>query len=76
MRASSSASWARSAAPQAVAKVRAYDRFSAVADEVVEARIYLGIHFRFADVEARRQGERIAHWIAQKYLRPLTPVGR
>ena len=64
-----------SAAPQAIEKVRSYDRFSAVADEVVEARIYLGIHFRFADEEARRQGERSAHWIAQKYLRPLASSG-
>jgi hypothetical protein len=50
---------------------RQYRRFSEAADEVVEARIYLGIHFRFADVEARRQGTRVAHWTFTKYLRPI-----
>jgi hypothetical protein len=35
---------------------RTYSRFSEVADEVVNARIYEGIHFRFADEAARKQG--------------------
>jgi hypothetical protein len=49
--------------------VRHFSSFSQVADEVVEARILLGIHFRFADTEARRLGERVAHWTFQKFLR-------
>jgi hypothetical protein len=38
---------------------------------VVNARIYEGIHFRFADVEARRQGRHVAQWIFSHFLRPL-----
>lgn len=58
-------------APLVVQRVRSYDRFSAAAEEVVEARILLGIHFRFADEEARRQGARVGHWAFTKFLRPL-----
>lgn len=52
-------------------RTRSWDRISDVADEVVEARIYLGIHFRFADEEARRQGERVAQWTFAHYLKPI-----
>ena len=44
-------------APLAVKKSRVYRRFSAAADDVVNARIWLGIHFRFADLAARNQGD-------------------
>jgi hypothetical protein len=49
---------------------RFYTTFSQAAQEVVDARILLGIHFRFADSEGRRLGERVAHWTFQKFLRP------
>ena len=57
--------------PQAVQKTRTYARFSDVAADVVEARILLGIHFRFADVVARRQGHQAAEWAAGHILRPF-----
>jgi hypothetical protein len=50
---------------------RTYRRFSDVAEEVVNARIYEGIHFRFADEEARTQGRQVATWIYRNFLRPL-----
>ena len=50
---------------------RTYTRFSDVADDMVNVRIYQGIHFRFADVDARRQGTRIANQAFKKFLRPL-----
>lgn len=50
---------------------REYTRFSQAAQEVVDARVLLGIHFRFADEEGRRLGERVAHWTFHKVLRPL-----
>ena len=56
----------------AIVKSRDYSRFSEAADQVVEARILLGIHFRSADVEARQQGSRVAHWVFQKFLRPAS----
>jgi hypothetical protein len=60
-----------SLAPQAVRKTRRYHRFSDAAEDVVDARIYLGIHFRFADVAARTQGRRIADWAYHRFLLPL-----
>jgi hypothetical protein len=50
---------------------RQYQRLSDAADEVVDARVWLGIHFRFADEAARRQGTRVAQWVAERYLRPV-----
>jgi hypothetical protein len=52
-------------------KERTYSRFSAVADDVVEARILLGIHFRFADVVGRRQAKQIADLAFGHLLRPV-----
>ena len=50
---------------------RTYERISDAAQEVVDARILLGIHFRTADEEARQLGRRIAFWAFTNYLRPL-----
>jgi len=60
-----------STAPLAVQKTRPFTKFSQAAQEVVEARILLGIHFRSADEEALSQGQHVAHWVFQKELRPL-----
>jgi hypothetical protein len=49
---------------------RSFRRFSEAADEVVNARIYEGIHFRFADEAARKQGRQVADWIFRHFLRP------
>jgi hypothetical protein len=50
---------------------RTYASFSAVADDVVDARICMGIHFRFADEGARRQGKQAANRAFSHVLRPL-----
>lgn len=59
------------AVPLAVRKVRTYRRFSDAADDMVEARMLLGIHFRFADTAGRKQGRRVADWAFNHYLLPL-----
>ena len=50
---------------------RTFSHFTDVMQEVVDARILLGIHFRFADEEARKQGKHVANWAFGNYLRPL-----
>jgi hypothetical protein len=50
---------------------RIYHSFSALADDVVEARILLGIHFRFADTVARRQAKQSADQAFAHELQPL-----
>jgi hypothetical protein len=59
------------AAPQAIQKVRRYYRFSDAARDVVDARMLLGIHFRFADTVARTQGTSVADWTFNHFLLPL-----
>jgi hypothetical protein len=54
------------------ANPRMYKRLSDVAHDVVNARIYLGIHFRFADTEARSQGRRVAGYAFRNFLEPTS----
>jgi hypothetical protein len=61
-----------SLSPFAVQKARMYQRFSDASRDVVDARIYLGIHFRFADTAARRQGIRVAEHAFDHFLEPCT----
>jgi hypothetical protein len=51
---------------------REYTKFSAIAKEIIDARIYLGIHFRFADTEARSQGRRVANYAFKNILEPIS----
>jgi hypothetical protein len=52
-------------------QTRTYNRFSDAAGDVVNARVYEGIHFRFADVEARKQGRLVAQWAFSHFLRSV-----
>ncbi len=45
--------------------------FSQAEDEVVNARVYVGIHYRGTDRVARTQGLRVANWIFKNYFRPI-----
>ena len=47
------------------------NRFVGVMQDIVDVRIYQGIHFRSADDAGRRQGARVAHWAFMKFLRPV-----
>ena len=49
---------------------RLYSRFSDAAADVVDARIFEGIHFRSADEDARSQGKHIANWAFAHFLKP------
>lgn len=55
----------------AIQQTRTYGRFSDAAQDVVDARIYEGIHFRFADEDARMQGRHVAQWVFDYFLKPL-----
>jgi hypothetical protein len=41
---------------------RQFTTFSQLREDIVEARIWSGIHFRFADEEAAKIGRKVAHW--------------
>lgn len=53
---------------------RHYTSFSQAMQEVVDARVLLGIHFRFADEASRRLGQDVAKWGHKNYLRPRKGV--
>jgi hypothetical protein len=57
--------------PAAIQQSRTYTRFSDAARDVVNARIYEGIHFRFADEVGRKQGRRVAQWAFSHFLKPV-----
>jgi hypothetical protein len=57
--------------PLVVNKTRTYERFSDARRDAVNARVWLGIHFRFADNAGRTQGERVADWAYNHYLLPI-----
>jgi hypothetical protein len=58
-------------APLAVKKSRTFGSFKNAAQQVVNARIYLGIHFRFADEVARTQGRDVAEYVFDHSLLPV-----
>ena len=53
------------------AKTIEYTKFSDMAKDVVDVRIYQGIHFRFADTEARAIARRIANFVVRNFLQPV-----
>jgi hypothetical protein len=42
-----------------------------IIDQVIQARIYGGIHFRTANEDGVKMGKQVARWIARNYFRPL-----
>ncbi len=54
---------------------RSFPRLSQVSDELVDARIYLGIHFRFADTAARKLGRSVANYGDRNYFARATGKG-
>ena len=50
---------------------RNYDSGRLLRRDVVDARMWLGIHFRFADTAAREMGGRLAAWTLDHYFRPV-----
>ena len=50
---------------------RTFKRFSDATDEIIEARIWGGIHFRNADVQGTVIGKKVAKYLRKHYFRPL-----
>jgi hypothetical protein len=50
---------------------RYFDRFSDAISELIEARIWAGLHFRTADVQGARLGEQVARYTRLHWFQPL-----
>jgi hypothetical protein len=51
---------------------RSYDRLSQALKEIIDARVWGGIHFRTADVQGAVLGDKVAHWLAKHYFQPTS----
>ena len=52
-------------------RTRTFSSFSQALAEIIEARIWAGLHFRTADVQAERLGRNIADYMAANYFQPV-----
>ena len=50
---------------------RHFERFSQALKEIVDARVWGGIHFRTADVQGAVIGKKVAHWLRKHYFQPV-----
>jgi hypothetical protein len=51
---------------------REFDRFSEAIKEIIDARVWAGIHFRTADTQGYVIGRKVSQRLEQHYFRPLT----
>ena len=52
-------------------ETRFFDRFSDSLKEIIEARIWAGLHYRTADVQAVTLGRNVAQFMATHYFQPV-----
>jgi hypothetical protein len=52
-------------------KVRTFDTFSQAVAEIVEARIWAGLHYRGADVAGKALGTNVANYAIANYFQPV-----
>jgi hypothetical protein len=55
----------------AVPDIRHYDTGAALRQDVVDGRMWLGVHFRFADTAARDMGLQLTDWTLNHYFQPV-----
>lgn len=51
---------------------RHYEWIGAINQDVINARVWSGIHFRTADVVGNHQGQQVANWTLDRYFHPAT----
>jgi hypothetical protein len=52
-------------------QTRTYRQFTDVIDDTIDARVYIGIHFRAPDVQGAEIGKDVARWLDQNFFRPV-----
>ena len=56
--------------PNAQQKTHTFLSFSQAEEDVVNARVYVGIHYRNTDNVSRIQGHKVANWTFEHFFRP------
>ncbi len=54
---------------------RSFDRFSDISSEVIDARVWAGIHFRTADTQGAVLGKKVAQYLKKHYFQPVQRGG-
>ena len=57
--------------PGTPAQTRHFERFSHALKEIIDARVWGGIHFRTADVQGAVLGKKVAHWERKHFFQPV-----
>jgi hypothetical protein len=52
-------------------ETRFFDHFSDPLAEIVEARIWAGLHYRTADVQSVTLGDNVVHYMTENYFQPV-----
>ena len=52
-------------------KVRTFDSFSQPLGELIDARVWAGLHYRFADVQGQLLGANVANYGAANYFQAV-----
>ena len=52
-------------------QTRSYTQFTDVIDDTIDARVYIGIHFRAPDVQGAEIGKDVSRWLVQNYFEPV-----
>ncbi len=50
---------------------RTFDRLSDALKEIIDARVWGGIHFRTADVQGAVLGKKVAHYLRKHYFQSV-----
>jgi hypothetical protein len=50
---------------------RSFNRFSDALQEIIDARVWGGIHFRTADVQGAVLGRKVVHYMTKHYFQPV-----
>jgi hypothetical protein len=52
-------------------ELRSFSRLSVAMDEIIDARVWGGIHFRTADVVGADTGRKVGRFMDKNYFRPV-----
>jgi hypothetical protein len=55
----------------AAGETRHYEWLDPINRDVINARVWGGIHFRTADVVGNAQGQKVANWALDRYFQPV-----
>jgi hypothetical protein len=61
--------WAIAVTPRTPGFSRTWATFGQGIDEVIDARVYIGFHFRTSDETGSRMGRRVARYVVNHALR-------